>query len=134
MARIAQNSGTCRRRRAHPLPTHWEVSLSLTHVQSCSSSQELATLEEGTPPLREVREVAPSDPRRDADRLVPLVAEVTTEGHSVLVFCSTRKACEAAAVLIADLLPQVLFGGSWRRFLMGSARTMSKRQQFCLCE
>ncbi|PSC69888.1 helicase and polymerase-containing TEBICHI [Micractinium conductrix] len=69
--------------------------------------QELATLEEGTPPLREVREVAPSDPRRDADRLVPLVAEVTTEGHSVLVFCSTRKACEAAAVLIADLLPQI---------------------------
>lgn len=69
--------------------------------------QELAQLEEGHPPLREVREVAPSDGKRDSDRLVPLVAEAAGEGHSVLVFCSTRKHCESAAALIADLLPQV---------------------------
>jgi hypothetical protein len=69
--------------------------------------QELAQLEEGHPPLREVREVAPSDRKRDSDRLVPLVAEAAGEGHSVLVFCSTRKHCESAAALIADLLPQV---------------------------
>lgn len=73
-------------------------------------SQELAELraeEEEHPPLRELREVAPSEGRRDVDRLVPLVAEATSDGHSVLVFCSSRKQCEAAAALIADLLPQV---------------------------
>lgn len=121
--------------------------------------QELAQLraeQEDAPPLRELREVAPSESRcgagcitwyltvcqpvrfrvaaqqcmevdscmeprfeptcaygpgccrrRDADRLVPLVAEATSEGHSVLVFCSSRKQCESAAALIADLLPQV---------------------------
>jgi DNA polymerase theta len=69
--------------------------------------QELKDLGEDHPPLRELREVDPSDPKRDADRLVPLVAEATSEGHSVLVFCSSRKQCEAAAALIADLLPQV---------------------------
>ena len=78
----------------------------------CGSScppgaQELAQLEEGHPPLAEAAEVPPSDPRRDADRLVPLVAEATGGGHSVLVFCSSRKHCETAAALIADLLPQV---------------------------
>lgn len=63
------------------------------------------------PPLRAVREVAkPSDGRRDRDRLVPLVAEATAEGHSVLVFCSSRKQCEAAAALISDLLPQARRG------------------------
>ena len=51
--------------------------------------------------------MAPSESRRDADRLVPLVAEATVSGHSVLVFCSSRKQCESAAALIADLLPQV---------------------------
>jgi DNA polymerase theta len=54
-----------------------------------------------------VRDVAPCDPKRDADRLVPLVAESAAEGHSVLVFCSSRKQCESAAALIADLLPKV---------------------------
>ena len=55
--------------------------------------------------------------RRDVDRLVPLVAEATSEGHSVLVFCSSRKQCESAAALIADLLPQVgVAAGSQRGF------------------
>ena len=48
--------------------------------------QELQQLPEGHAPLREAREIDPSDGRRDADRLVPLVAEVTSQGHSVLVF------------------------------------------------
>lgn len=38
---------------------------------------------------------------------MPLVAEATADGHSVLVFCSSRKQCESAGALIADLLPQV---------------------------
>ena len=80
-----------------------------------TQAQEVVGLEEGQPPLRELREVAPSDSGRDADRLVPLVAEAAGEGHSVLVFCSSRKQCESAAVLIADLLPQVGCGACRRR-------------------
>ena len=85
----------------------------------CAAAQELEALEEGHPPLQELREVAPSDSRRDADRLVPLVAEATAEGHSVLVFCSSRRQCESAAALIADLLPQVgvVHGGGDARLL-----------------
>ena len=47
--------------------------------------------------------------------MVPLVAEATSEGHSVLVFCSSRKQCESAAALIADLLPQVGGGPAERQ-------------------
>lgn len=85
-----------------------------------TAPQELAALreqDEDEPPLRELREVAPSESRRDADRLVPLVAEATVGGHSVLVFCSSRKQCESAAALIADLLPQV---GGWAARVGGS--------------
>jgi hypothetical protein len=89
-----------------PAPTPFNlVPASLHPLSGCP--QELKQLGEGQPPLREVREVAPSDPRRDADRLVPLVAEAAAEGHPVLVFCSSRKQCESAAALIAELLPQV---------------------------
>ena len=64
--------------------------------------------EEAVPPLREARELGPTpDALRDADRLVPLVAEVVREGHSVLIFCCARRQCESVAKLLADLLPQV---------------------------
>lgn len=64
--------------------------------------------------------------RRDADRLVPLVAEATSEGHSVLVFCSSRKQCESAAALIADLLPQVGGAvGTAGLWLAGTSRSTS---------
>lgn len=34
---------------------------------------------------------------RDKDRLLPLVAEVVAEGHSVLVFCAGRAQCKSCA-------------------------------------
>lgn len=59
-----------------------------------------------TCPLQLERKLPPSsDPKRDPDRLIPLISEVTAEGHSVLVFCATRRSCETTAGLIADLLP-----------------------------
>ena len=101
------------RGRMHALVgVHCSASVSLCPLPHHPAAlQELAQLGEGHPPLREVREVAPSDSKRDSDRLVPLVAEAAGEGHSVLVFCSTRKHCESAAALIADLLPQVRAAG-----------------------
>ena len=57
-------------------------------------------------PLEKVRDL-PSSASRDRDCLVPLIAEVTAEGHSVLVFCATRKSCETCADMVAELLPQV---------------------------
>jgi replicative superfamily II helicase len=56
-------------------------------------------------PVSLVRVLPASDPARDPDRLVPLVAEAKQRGHSVLVFCATRLTCEACARLLAELLP-----------------------------
>ncbi len=56
--------------------------------------------------MENVREL-PSSAPRDRDRLVPLIVEVTAEGHSVLVFCATRKSCETCADMVAELLHQV---------------------------
>lgn len=39
-------------------------------------------------PLSESRQLPASHPKRDPDRLLPLVSEVVGQGHSVLVFCA----------------------------------------------
>ncbi len=52
-----------------------------------------------------------SNPKRDPDRLVPLIAEVVVQGHSALVFCATRKACETCAQLLMELLPLAVAAG-----------------------
>lgn len=39
---------------------------------------------------------------------VPLVVEVVAHGHSVLIFCASRKACQTTAKLLADELPNAL--------------------------
>ncbi len=48
-------------------------------------------------PLVELRSLPDSDPRVDADRVAVLVAEVAREGHSTLVFCASRNACQSCA-------------------------------------
>ncbi|GLI65409.1 hypothetical protein VaNZ11_008967 [Volvox africanus] len=58
-------------------------------------------------PLVEERDLPESSPK-DPDRVVMLVAEVAREGHSTLVFCATRNACQGCAGLLADLLPKQL--------------------------
>ena len=74
-----------------------------------------------TSPLLEGRELALSaDPRRDPDRLAPLVAEAACEGHSVLVFCSSRVACVKVAAMLAELLPPL--GAPERRAELGARR------------
>ena len=50
----------------------------------------------------------PGSVARDKDRILPLVAEVVAEGHSVLLFCAGRSPAEACASLIAEYLPQML--------------------------
>ncbi len=40
-------------------------------------------------------------------QVVMLCAEVVASGHSVLVFCPTRKACEQTCKHIAEVLPSV---------------------------
>ncbi|BBN13748.1 DNA polymerase theta [Marchantia polymorpha subsp. ruderalis] len=42
---------------------------------------------------------------KDPDHVVELCHEVVSEGNSVLVFCSSRKACETSALHIAKFLP-----------------------------
>ncbi|KAG0620039.1 hypothetical protein M758_4G184200 [Ceratodon purpureus] len=42
---------------------------------------------------------------KDPDHLVELCHEVVSEGHSVLVFCSSRKGCETSARHISKFLP-----------------------------
>ncbi|KAL3691255.1 hypothetical protein R1sor_004906 [Riccia sorocarpa] len=42
---------------------------------------------------------------KDPDHVVELCHEVVREGHSVLVFCSSRKACETTAQHVAKYLP-----------------------------
>jgi hypothetical protein len=54
--------------------------------------------------------VLPPPLGRDKDQLVHLVSHVVGAGHSVLVFCSSRAAAEAAAGLIAEMLPAVREG------------------------
>eukprot|EP00741_Cyanophora_paradoxa_P020320 tig00021246_g19612.t1 len=50
--------------------------------------------------------VAPTYPSRDdPDRVMLLVHETVSQGHSVLVFCQSRQACENCARLLARLLP-----------------------------
>ncbi|KAG2489169.1 hypothetical protein HYH03_012395 [Edaphochlamys debaryana] len=56
-------------------------------------------------PLEELRELPPADPR-DPDRVALLVAEVAAEGHSTLVFCASRNACQGCAALLAEQLPR----------------------------
>ncbi|GIL55845.1 hypothetical protein Vafri_11347, partial [Volvox africanus] len=58
-------------------------------------------------PLIEERDLPESSPK-DPDRVVMLVAEVAREGHSTLVFCATRNACQGCAGLLAELLPKQL--------------------------
>ena len=58
-------------------------------------------LERKLPPVTS----SPVDSKRDPDGLIPLISEVVSEGHSVLVFCATRRSCETTAALIAELLP-----------------------------
>ena len=43
------------------------------------------------------RDLGPPAGQKDRDRLVELVREVAAEGHSTLVFCATRPACESCA-------------------------------------
>ncbi|CAM6130031.1 unnamed protein product [Calypogeia fissa] len=42
---------------------------------------------------------------KDPDHVVELCYEVVREGHSVLVFCGSRRACETSAIHIAKYLP-----------------------------
>ncbi|MEW5302206.1 MAG: hypothetical protein WDW36_005009 [Sanguina aurantia] len=58
-------------------------------------------------PLSELRQLSRLH-SRDQDRLLPLISEVVEEGHSVLVFCAGRRACESCADLVAQLLAGVL--------------------------
>ncbi|KAK9815292.1 hypothetical protein WJX72_001157 [[Myrmecia] bisecta] len=62
-------------------------------------------------PLTRLRELGNSH-ARDRDRILPLIAEVVADGDSVLVFCAGRKQCQSCAELVAELLPEVLQGGS----------------------
>ncbi len=39
-----------------------------------------------------------------SNRLVPLIAETTTQNKSVLIFCATKVACEKTCTLVAKLL------------------------------
>lgn len=57
--------------------------------------------------------VLPGPLGRDRDQLVHLVSHVVGAGHSVLVFCSSRAAAEAAAGLIAEMLPAVSVQEGW---------------------
>lgn len=54
--------------------------------------------------VRKIRESADLQ-GQDPDHVVELCHEVVSEGHSVLVFCSSRKGCETAARHIAKHLP-----------------------------
>jgi len=55
-------------------------------------------------PLQLSRVLPPSDSKEDMDRLLPLVSEVTTQGHSVLIFCGTRRNSEVTAAMVAKQL------------------------------
>jgi replicative superfamily II helicase len=59
----------------------------------------------------------------DKDRILPLVAEVVAEGHSVLLFCAGRSPAEACASLIAAHLPQLVTVDQ------GMAEVMEERQR-----
>ncbi|KAJ3340685.1 hypothetical protein HDU93_006542 [Gonapodya sp. JEL0774] len=55
------------------------------------------------PNLNEERVLCRDLPKSDPDGLFPLVNETTGGGHSVLVFCPTKKLCESAAMLMGKL-------------------------------
>jgi replicative superfamily II helicase len=55
-------------------------------------------------PLQLSRVLPPSNSKEDSDRLLPLVSEVTTLGHSVLIFCGSRRNCEVTAAIVAKHL------------------------------
>ncbi|KAH7617243.1 putative Helicase and polymerase-containing protein TEBICHI [Nannochloris sp. 'desiccata'] len=55
-------------------------------------------------PLQLDRVLPPSNSKEDPDRLLPLVSEVTAQGHSVLIFCGTRRNCEVIAAMVAKHL------------------------------
>jgi replicative superfamily II helicase len=59
-------------------------------------------------PLEISRVLPQSNSKEDPDRLLPLVSEVTTQGHSVLIFCGTRRNCEVTASLVAKHLNSLL--------------------------
>ena len=59
-------------------------------------------------PLQLSRVLPLSDSKEDQDRLLPLVSEVTTQGHSVLIFCGTRRNCEVTAAMVAKHLSDSL--------------------------
>ena len=58
-------------------------------------------------PLELSRVLPPSNSKEDPDRLLPLVSEVTTQGHSVLIFCGTRRNCEVTAAMVAKHLESI---------------------------
>lgn len=57
--------------------------------------------------LVEQRQLPPSVDM-DRDHLLPLVSEVVSEGHSVLIFCAGRAACQSCAKMLAQHLPALL--------------------------
>lgn len=61
-------------------------------------------------PLQLSRVLPPSNSKEDPDRLLPLVSEVTTKGHSVLIFCGTRRNCEVTAAMVAKHLESLSQG------------------------
>ncbi|KAI4316161.1 hypothetical protein L6164_024167 [Bauhinia variegata] len=48
---------------------------------------------------------------RDPDHIVELCNEVVQEGHSVLIFCSSRKGCESTARHVAKFLKKFVVNG-----------------------
>ncbi|TPX37004.1 DNA-directed DNA polymerase [Synchytrium microbalum] len=77
----------------------------LTEYIKVNDTQEVWDVHLGT--KRCLKDIYPYD-KLDPDMLVPLVAETVAEGNSVLVFCRTKVACEAAAKLLAKLMPVLL--------------------------
>ncbi|KAJ3673940.1 hypothetical protein LUZ60_005932 [Juncus effusus] len=49
---------------------------------------------------------------KDPDHIVELCNEVVVEGHSVLIFCSSRKGCESTAKHVAKFLDKLSNGSS----------------------
>lgn len=73
----------------------------LTAMMRCAAG-------EAASPLQPDHVLPASFPGRDRQCLLPLVVEVVAEGHSVLIFCVSRNACQTCAALVGDGLREML--------------------------
>ena len=79
---------------------------------TCAQDQHAAeaaacSLQAAGQPLKHVRELS-TPGSRDQDCLAPLIAEALGSGGCVLVFCPSRKQCQACARLVLGQLPTFL--------------------------